>query len=950
MVSAALIAALAPWILLCLGLLALVAFALLVCGPRLLVRRRPFHSPLPSGRLGAPTTHLEPAAPLTRDEAVEALRRTEAKYRGIFENAIEGIYQTTPDGRYLCANPALARIYDYDSPAHLIDSIGDIERQLYVAPNRRDDFVRTMEAQGHVANFESQIYRRDGRIIWISESGRAVRGADGRIEYYEGTVEDITERKAAEALVREKEAAEAASQAKSDFLANMSHELRTPLNGVIGMLDLLQEASESPQQKRYATIARSSADLLLAVINQILDFSKIEAGKLEIEHVPYRIRQVMEETLDMLASKAAHKGLELALDMPPDFVGDVQGDPHRLQQVVVNLLGNAVKFTERGQVKVHVAVEREDDAQVLVRFAVEDTGIGVPQERLNRLFQAFSQVDASTTRQFGGTGLGLAIARQLVELMGGDIGVTSRVGRGSTFWFRLPLVKATPQEKTRQLTPAELQQLRVLVVDDNATNREILFRQLSAWQMRVQTASDGHTALDIMQRAAAQQESFDLGIIDYHMPGMDGYELAQRIACDESLRATPLVLLTSLSAPEPDESPWSTSLAGRLTKPVRQAQLLDTILSAVAARGALDSHEAANQSLARLAPDAHAGETRGRCRLLLVEDNDVNCVVALEILTVAGFQCDVARNGREAIEQVLLTRYDAVLMDCQMPEMDGLAAAREIRRLEGEGALRQRGYRLPIVALTANATRGDRELCLGAGMDDYLTKPLDAVKLIEMLDVMVDNLEGIYADEGMASPEATTRAFADTTPLVGMGRAEVCATSKDLQSSDGADAAGQACDPPLDLAALRRRCLGNCELVERIVKNFTDRLPQSFQDLGEAVLTNRLHDAASQAHALKGMAANLSAERLQQVVNDLEMTCAAGDRLMAVTDIARVRREMQRCLEFVVAESPAALLAATENYNPETTPTKSLEAGLGDKIVDVTGAGRPIAAAGAALD
>ncbi len=518
-----------------LTIVAVAALAVLLCKPRRLARRRPFHSPLQIGHLGAPATHIDPAAPLTRDEAVEALRRRSQVSRHFRERHRRNLSDHS-------RRPVLERqsgtggIYDYDSPAHLIASIGDIERQLYVDPQRRDDFVRIMEAQGHVANFESQIFRRDDSIIWISESGRAVRGSDGRIEYYEGTVEDITERKQAEALVREKDAAQAASRAKSEFLANMSHELRTPLNGVIGMLDLLLEAADSPQQKRYATIARTSADLLLAVINQILDFSKIEAGKLELERVGFRLREVMEETLDMLASKAAHKGLELALDMPPDFVGEVCGDPHRLQQVVVNLLSNAIKFTERGQVRVHVGVEREEDAQMLVRFAVEDTGIGVPQDRLNRLFQAFSQIDASTTRQFGGTGLGLAIARQLVELMGGDIGVTSRVGRGSTFWFRLPLGKAAPEAKARQLTPAELRQLRVLVVDDNATNREILFRQLSAWQMRVQTASDGPTALDIMQRAAAQQESFDLGIIDYHMPGMDGYELAQKIACDESLR------------------------------------------------------------------------------------------------------------------------------------------------------------------------------------------------------------------------------------------------------------------------------------------------------------------------------------------------------------------------------------------------------------------------------
>jgi Amt family ammonium transporter len=762
-----------------------------------------------------------------------------------------------------------------------------------------------MDEHGSVTNFESQIYRRNGSVIWISESGRAVRDANGNIEFYEGTVEDITERKQAEALLCEKEAAEAASRAKSEFLANMSHELRTPLNGVIGMLDLLLEAAESPQQKRYGTIARTSADLLLAVINQILDFSKIEAGKLEIEHVDFRLRQIMEETLDMLAAKAAHKGLELALDMPPDLVGPARGDPHRLQQVVVNLLSNAIKFTERGQVKVHVAIEREDDRQMLARVAVEDTGIGVPKERLDRLFQAFSQVDASTTRQFGGTGLGLAISKQLIELMGGEIGVTSRVGHGSTFWFRVPLAKAATPEGGRHLSPEELRRLRVLVVDDNATNREILFRQLSAWQMRVQTASDGPTALGIMQRAASQGEAFDLGIIDYHMPGMDGCELAERIACEEALRRTPLVMLTSLSAPDGGESPWATSIVGRLTKPVRQSQLLETILSIAATRGCSEHLAHAEESPPRLAPDDLESGPRSRCRLLLAEDNEVNRVVAIEILTVAGFHCDVARNGREAIEQLLLTPYDAVLMDCQMPELDGLAATREIRRLEAEGALRVRGYRLPIIALTANATRGDRELCLAAGMDDYLTKPLDAVKLIEILDAMVETLDGIYANEGSVNEPfqiASAAVLDQVETIAGISDSDGEAFTREEPRSSLADR-----DPPLDLASLLRRCLGNHDLVNRIIGNFADQLPQSAQELEIAVRQNRLSDAAAQAHALKGMAANLSADRLQKVVGDLEMTCAAGDRLLAVSDIARVHREVQRCLEFLASGTLVAV-------------------------------------------
>ncbi len=906
MVSAADLRALAP-LLLIVSTVTIIPWA--IFGLWLAARRhlRKLCSATTSGQLDprGRTSERNDGHSLTRDEAVEALRRAEAKYRGIFENAIEGIFQTTAEGRYLSANPALARIYDYDSPEHLIASIGDIERQLYVDPQRREEFVRIMDEQGFVANFESQIYRRDRNLIWISESARAVRDASGRLEYYEGTVEDITKRKQAEALTLEKEAAEAANRAKSQFLANMSHELRTPLNGVIGMLDLLLEAAESPQHKRYASIARSSADLLLSVINQILDFSKIEAGKLELEEADFWLRQVLEETLDMLAPRAAQKGLELALDMPSKLPSAVRGDSHRLQQVVVNLLSNAIKFTDQGQVQVHVSIVRGDERQWTVRVAVADTGIGIPADRLDRLFRSFSQVDASTTRQFGGTGLGLAISKQLVELMGGDIGVESVAGRGSTFWFTVPLARSDMADASRTLAPHELHGLRILVVDDNATNREILFRQLSAWQIRVETAADGPAALDALRSAAARGEPIELGIIDYHMPRMDGCELARRVAADEVIAATPLVLLTSLTTSATDACPNALPLAGRLTKPVRQSQLLDTILT-VAARQRPERREVEGRGpivdTARKLPLPSHVARRLDCRLLLAEDNEVNRIVALEILTLAGFHCDVATTGREAVARFQNDRYDAILMDCQMPELDGLAATREIRRLETRRYGRERGYRVPIIALTANATRGDRELCLAAGMDEYLTKPLDAVRLTDLLDAMIASLD---APLGVGS-----------TSVHGTGQGIVPAPTgeNDCHAQRSSNAAWlSACRPeetladaPLDLTALSRRCLGKQDLVERLVANFIDSLPRMAIVIEEAVYDDRYEEAAKQAHSLKGAAANLSALCLQQVAGDLESACVARDRLLAAGDVVRLQREIERCIEFAARPTVTA--------------------------------------------
>jgi Amt family ammonium transporter len=809
---------------------------------------------------------------LTREDAVEALRRAEAKYRGIFENAAEGIFQTTPAGRYLSANPALARIYGYDSPEELMGSIGDIERQLYVDSGRRDDFVRIMANEGVVIGFESPINRKDKSVIWISETARAVRDAHGNVEYYEGTVVDISDRKASETLCREKEAAEAANRAKSQFLANMSHELRTPLNGVTGMLDLLEETSLSPQQRRYAGIARSSADLLLSVINQILDFSKIEAGKLELDRIDFDLRSLIEETLEMVAPKAEQKKLELALNMPPDMPSAVEGDAHRLRQVIVNLLGNAIKFTDRGQVQVRVSLESETATDVVVRVAIEDTGIGIPPDRLHRLFQSFSQVDASTTRQFGGTGLGLAISKQLVELMGGMISVESQPGRGSTFWFRLPMPKAKGAPMEFASPPPELNGLRVLAVDDNATNREILFRQLSAWQVRVDTASDGVQALELLRTGAATSQSYDLAIVDGHMPAMDGFELVRQIRSDRRLLATPVVMFTSLAAPLSSVEFEDLQLAGFLSKPVRQSQLRETIVRAAQGKrpSAVECRAARDNTGRRPATEFAGAESKSgqppRANLLLVEDNEINRLVALEILGRSGFACDVATNGREGVEKIRSGAYDLVLMDCQMPEMDGLTATREIRRLETAGAL-ARSNRLPIVALTANAIEGDRQLCLEAGMDSYLTKPLDAVKLTELLE--------------------TTLCLNERPPREG---------KPDRVETDDAESL-------IDFAALSVRCMGNQALIDRLLAKMADRLPGDLSELESAIRQRDLSAAARMAHALKGVAGNLSALPLQSAATQLEAACRQSNLAHANQLFAVLQRVAERLLAIMPAHA-----------------------------------------------
>ncbi len=637
------------------------------------------------------TMHAEISS---REQAVAALRAAEAKYRSIFENAVEGIFQTSPDGRYLDVNPTLARIYGYASTDELVFRVADIERQLYVDPDRRAEFVGIMQQHDTVTNFESQIYRQDGEVIWISENARAVRGANGDLLYYEGTVEDITERKNSEELYRQKEAAVAASQAKSEFLANMSHEIRTPLNGVIGMLELLTGTALNVQQQRYARVAKTSADALLSLINDILDFSKIEAGKLDLDAVDFDLHLLLEDMAEMFAQRVEAKRLELALHIRPEVPTTVNGDPDRLRQVLVNLINNAIKFTETGEVVIRAFVECNIDQDVMVRFAVQDTGIGIPRDRMHRLFKSFSQVDTSTTRKYGGTGLGLAVSQRLVELMGGTIGVESEPGKGSTFSFNVRLGRR-PDVCRRQVR-SNLNGLRVLGVDDNATNLEILESVLDGWGFEYDTAADGPTAIKKMHRAAAAGRPFQLAILDMQMPDMDGVELAQRIKQSPDLNKTTLLILTSLGQHMSVDEMSSIGLAGYLTKPLRQSRLFDAIVDATAGDVQVPKS---------LAPpvDQEGERANGlaQARILLAEDNEVNQAVAYEILARAGCHCDIANNGREALEAVRTRQYDVVLMDCQMPQMDGFEATRAIRALEASGATTAAAE----IALSAGARR-----------------------------------------------------------------------------------------------------------------------------------------------------------------------------------------------------------------------------------------------------
>jgi PAS domain S-box-containing protein len=625
-------------------------------------------------------------------------RGEENKYRQIFENAVIGIFQTSPEGHYLAANKALADIYGYASIKEMVTGLNDIKSQLYVEATRRQDFIKAMEENAIVSNFESMVYQKNRNIIWISENSRAVRSSTGRLLYYEGNVEDITPRKKAEfELARAKTEAEAANKAKSDFLATISHELRTPLNGIIGMTNIIKDTSMDQDQKSYMEIIEQSGLALLQLVNDVLDFSKVEAGALEFDQIGFDLEQTLETSIDFLVGTAESKGLELICQLPTEFPAKLVGDPSRLRQVILNLVGNAIKFTERGEVWITASVEEETPEEVTFCFSVRDTGIGIKPETVSSLFQPFVQGDTSTTRKYGGTGLGLAITKKIVLGFKGKVGVESKWGEGSTFWFTATFQKA---QNGTPLVTNEPRHEKALVLTGKKCTGLILRKYLEPLGIAVRTTC----AVDELKSWASKERNEWLFVEPALLDPATGLNLEEFAKPGMSI-----VFLECLGSKT--EAGHEVPIA-YLQKPIFRRRLREII---------------DKKPLSKL---PHNPDASPELRILLAEDNPVNRMVALKSLKKFGFRADVAENGQEALTRIKEQVYDVILMDCQMPVLDGYGATRAIREMERSSP----SNRLHIIALTANAMVGDREKCLDAGMDDYLSKPFKAEDLAALLN------------------------------------------------------------------------------------------------------------------------------------------------------------------------------------------------------------------------
>jgi len=782
--------------------------------------------------------------------AEEAVRRSEELLATVLDHMPAPVYLRDKSGNFTLVNAAYEEVYGVKKESVRGRQVRDVFPNEQAKEYAKQD--RDVIGSRQVMDYEITVAQPDGEHTFAVVRFPII-GTSGELVGVGGVEHDITGRKLAEEQLRiAKEEAEAANEAKSAFLATMSHEIRTPMNGVIGMTSLLMNTELTADQREYTEVIRSSSDNLLTIINDILDFSKIEAGRLEVERQAFDLRDCLESALDLLAARASEKGLDLAYVTAPEVPSAIKGDVTRLRQILVNLLSNAVKFTDEGEIVVSVDAKRlqaPKTPRYQLRFSVSDTGIGIPAEKMDRLFQSFSQLDASTSRRYGGTGLGLVISKRLCELMGGTMWVESKVGKGTTFYFTIEAESApAPTRDYLHEVEPQLEGKRVLIVDDNPTNRDILEAYSRTWGMQPYSTAFPNEALEWIGRG----DPFDIAILDMQMPEMDGEVLAEKIQEERDLETLPIVMLTSIG--DLESSTERAKFSAFLTKPIKPSHLFDIVVGIFAGKPvrARRPDDVREQLF-----DIGMGE-RLPLRILLAEDNVTNQKLALRLLQQLGYRADVAGNGLEVLEALKRQIYDVILMDMQMPEMDGLEATRCVRR-DWPG---EKGPR--IIAMTANAMEGDRERCLDAGMDDYVSKPIRVKELIDALN---------------------------KCPL-GPGRQQMALET----DGNGGGAQAEANDGVLDEGKLQelKEVVGGEEFLCELIEAFLDDAPQLVHDLQQGLECGDTAVLTRAAHSLKSNSADFGAASLTDLCKELEAIGRGGSLNGAAPLIAQVETEFER--------------------------------------------------------
>ncbi len=793
-----------------------------------------------------------------RKRVVEELKDSEALYHSLVETLPLNIFRKDRQGRFTFGNQRFCDTLGL--PLEQILSRTDFDfYPAALADKYQQDDRRVMQTHATFEDVEEH-QQPDGNNLYVQVLKAPVYDSHNEVVGIQGIFWDVTARKRAEAeLHKAKEAAEAANRAKSEFLANMSHEIRTPMNGILGMTELVLDSPLTGEQRDCLETVRRSADALLTIINDILDFSKVEAGKLDLDIHDFGLRETLEDALNTLALRAHQKGLELACHVAPEVPERLVGDPGRLRQILMNLAGNAIKFTEQGEVVVQVSLDKETDdgPSVSLSFEVSDTGIGIPVEKQEAVFAPFVQADGSMTRKYGGTGLGLTIAARLIRMMGGRIWLESTVGKGSTFHFVVGFGRA-PDAGTRPVAaePANLQGLPVLVVDDNATNRRILAETLSHWQLKPTVVPGGQLALRALWQASSNGEPFPLVLLDAHMPGTDGFSLAEQITQHTELAGATIMMLTSGGQPGDVARCRQLGIARYLTKPIKQAELWRAIREALGTREDVECTEPNLPKPTVTGARPASGQSPVALRVLLAEDNPVNQKLVIRFLEKQGHTVVVAGNGKEALACLEKQTFDLVLMDVQMPEMDGLEATRLIRQRE-----QATGGHLPIIAMTASAMKGDRERCLEAGMDRYISKP---VALTELLVTMASLWSG--------TPEAPAPAAVET----------------DLRAI-------------FDPATALKRVGHDPLLLRELAELFLQECPKLMTEIGRAVASGEAMRLKRNAHTLKGSADNFAATGVHEAASRLEMMGRNGNLAGVHEAWATLQQEVERFKPALVA-------------------------------------------------